>query len=178
MNQTNQTFGFIGVGVMGEPMCRNLRRKTGARVIALDRDPAPLDRLAAEGVTPAKSIAEAVASSDVVFLSLPSGEAVEQVVRAPDGLKFYTGKMFPAAYRGRIFIAEHGSWNRSKKSGYRVVSVTLKDNKVESSEVFAEGWMENEQVWGRPVGLLVMPDGSLLISDDTADAVYRVSYRG
>lgn len=86
MNQTNQTFGFIGVGVMGEPMCRNLRRKSGARVIALDRDPAPLERLAAEGVTPAKSIAEAVASSDVVFLSLPSGEAVEQVVRAPDGV--------------------------------------------------------------------------------------------
>jgi 3-hydroxyisobutyrate dehydrogenase-like beta-hydroxyacid dehydrogenase len=86
LNQTNQTYGFIGVGVMGEPMCRNLRRKTGARVIALDRDPAPLERLAAEGVTPAKSIAEAVASSDIVFLSLPSGEAVEQVVRAPDGV--------------------------------------------------------------------------------------------
>jgi 3-hydroxyisobutyrate dehydrogenase-like beta-hydroxyacid dehydrogenase len=86
LNHSNQTYGFIGVGVMGEPMCRNLRRKTGARVIALDRDPAPLERLAAEGVTPGKSVADAVAASDVVFLSLPSGEAVEQLVHAPDGV--------------------------------------------------------------------------------------------
>jgi glucose/arabinose dehydrogenase len=97
---------------------------------------------------------------------------------APNGLKFYTGKMFPAEYRNRIFIAQHGSWNRSKKSGYRVIMVTVNDNKVDKAEVFAEGWMQNEQVWGRPVALLVMPDGSLLISDDTADAVYRVTYRG
>ncbi len=78
---------------------------------------------------------------------------------APNGLRFYTGKMFPPEYRNRIFIAQHGSWNRSKKSGYRVMMVTLKDNKVERYEVFAEGWMENEQAWGRPVDLLVMPDG-------------------
>jgi glucose/arabinose dehydrogenase len=97
---------------------------------------------------------------------------------APNGLKFYTGKMFPAAYRDRIFIAQHGSWNRSKKSGYRVIMVTLKNNAVAEAEVFADGWMENEQAWGRPVALLVMPDGSLLISDDTAGAVYRVTYRG
>ena len=97
---------------------------------------------------------------------------------APDGLKFYTGKMFPPAYRDRIFIAQHGSWNRSKKSGYRVIMVTLKDNEVDKSEVFADGWMQNEQAWGRPVALLVLPDGSLLISDDYASVVYRVSYRG
>jgi len=96
---------------------------------------------------------------------------------APDGLKFYTGKMFPPEYENRIFIAQHGSWNRSKKSGYRVIMVTLKDNKVDQSEVFAEGWMENERVWGRPVDLLVLPDGSLLISDDYANVVYRVTYR-
>jgi glucose/arabinose dehydrogenase len=97
---------------------------------------------------------------------------------AADGLKFYTGKMFPPEYRDRIFIAQHGSWNRSKKSGYRVIMVTLKGDKVEKSEVFADGWMQNEQAWGRPVDVLVLPDGALLISDDTADAVYRVSYRG
>jgi hypothetical protein len=97
---------------------------------------------------------------------------------APDGLKFYTGKMFPPAYRDRIFIAQHGSWNRSKKSGYRVIMVTLKDNQVDKSEVFADGWMQNEQAWGRPVALLVLPDGSLLISDDYASVVYRVTYRG
>jgi glucose/arabinose dehydrogenase len=96
---------------------------------------------------------------------------------APDGLKFYTGKMFPPEYQNRIFIAQHGSWNRTKKSGYRVIMVTLKDNRVEKSEVFAEGWMENERTWGRPVDLLVMHDGSLLVSDDHANVVYRITYR-
>jgi glucose/arabinose dehydrogenase len=95
---------------------------------------------------------------------------------APNGLKFYTGTMFPPEYRNRIFIAQHGSWNRSKKNGYRVVSVTVTDGTVEKSEIFAQGWMENEEVWGRPVDLLVLADGSLLISDDTAGAVYRVTY--
>jgi glucose/arabinose dehydrogenase len=97
---------------------------------------------------------------------------------APNGLRFYAGKMFPAEYANRIFIAQHGSWNRSKKSGYRVVMVTLKDNKADRYEVFAEGWLENERNWGRPVDLLVMPDGALLISDDQAGVVYRVAYRG
>ncbi|HWA13765.1 MAG TPA: PQQ-dependent sugar dehydrogenase [Burkholderiales bacterium] len=97
---------------------------------------------------------------------------------APDGLRFYTGKMFPAEYRNRIFIAQHGSWNRSSKSGYRVIMVTLKaDNRtVEKSEPFVEGWLEGERAWGRPVDLLQLADGSLLISDDAADAVYRVTY--
>ena len=97
---------------------------------------------------------------------------------APDGLKFYTGTMFPTEYRGRIFTAQHGSWNRSKKNGYRVIMVTLKDNAVQKWDVFAEGWMENERVWGRPVDLLVLRDGSLLISDDYANVIYRVSYDG
>ena len=95
---------------------------------------------------------------------------------APNGLRFYTGGMFPADYRNRIFIAQHGSWNRSEKSGYRVAMVTLNGSKVEEYTVFAEGWLENEQHWGRPCDLLVMPDGSLLISDDYANAVYRVTY--
>jgi glucose/arabinose dehydrogenase len=97
---------------------------------------------------------------------------------APDGLRFYTGKMFPAEYTNRIFIAQHGSWNRSKKSGYRVMMVTLnRDGKtVDKYEEFASGWMENERAWGRPVDVLVMPDGALLVSDDTANAVYRISY--
>ncbi|HZP92646.1 MAG TPA: sorbosone dehydrogenase family protein [Burkholderiales bacterium] len=95
---------------------------------------------------------------------------------APDGLRFYTGRMFPSQYRNRIFIAQHGSWNRHKKSGYRVMSVSLANGKVEKYEVFAQGWMRNEQAWGRPVDLLVMPDGALLISDDQAGAIYRVTY--
>jgi glucose/arabinose dehydrogenase len=97
---------------------------------------------------------------------------------APDGLRFYTGKMFPVEYKNRIFIAQHGSWNRSRKNGFRVMMVTLKNDgkTVDKYEEFATGWMENERAWGRPVDLLVMPDGSLLISDDGANAVYRVTY--
>jgi glucose/arabinose dehydrogenase len=95
---------------------------------------------------------------------------------APDGLRFYTGSMFPREYRNSIFIAQHGSWNRTRKSGYRVISVSLKDNRADRVEVFAEGWLRDEKSWGRPVDLLVMPDGSLLISDDQADAIYRVTY--
>jgi 3-hydroxyisobutyrate dehydrogenase-like beta-hydroxyacid dehydrogenase len=80
------TVGFIGVGVMGEPMCRNLKRKSGARVIAFDRDPAPLERLRRDGVLVAASIGQAVEPAGVVFLSLPSGAAVDEVVHAKDGI--------------------------------------------------------------------------------------------
>lgn len=96
---------------------------------------------------------------------------------APDGLRFYTGDQFPATYRHRLFVAQHGSWNRSKKSGYRIMMATMKDGKTVSAfEPFAEGWLENEQAWGRPVDILGMPDGSLLVSDDFAGVVYRVRY--
>ena len=94
------------------------------------------------------------------------------------GLKFYTGDMFPAEYRNQIFIAEHGSWNRSKKIGYRVTLVRLQGNKAVSYEPFAEGWLQNEQVSGRPVDLIVKEDGSLLVSDDFAGKVYRITWRG
>ncbi|WP_425468985.1 PQQ-dependent sugar dehydrogenase [Paraburkholderia panacisoli] len=94
------------------------------------------------------------------------------------GMRFYTGSMFPAAYRNTIFIAEHGSWNRSKKVGYRVVRViTDPDGGNARQEVFAEGWLQpGEAVWGRPADVLPLPDGSLLISDDYAGAIYRVTY--
>lgn len=95
------------------------------------------------------------------------------------GMRFYTGKQFPNDYRGSIFIAEHGSWNRNRKVGYRVVRAVLdaKGN-VTGQEVFAQGWLDSdESVWGRPVDLLTLPDGSLLISDDYAGAIYRITYR-
>jgi glucose/arabinose dehydrogenase len=94
------------------------------------------------------------------------------------GMRFYGGSMFPPAYRNSIFIAEHGSWNRSKKIGYRVVHVTTNpDGKNARQEVFAEGWLQaGESEWGRPADVLPLPDGSLLISDDYAGAVYRVTY--
>jgi len=99
---------------------------------------------------------------------------------APLGLKFYNGSMFPATYKNQIFVAEHGSWDRSKKSGHNVSLVKLVNNKVSGHEVFASGWLDDatQKVWGRPVDILVLPDGSLLISDDKANVIYRVTYKG
>ncbi len=90
---------------------------------------------------------------------------------------FYTGQMFPEEYRNQIFIAEHGSWNRSKKIGYRVSLVRLKGNNAFSYEPFAEGWLIGETVSGRPVDIEQMPDGSLLVSDDFANVIYRITYQ-
>ena len=94
------------------------------------------------------------------------------------GMRFYTGTQFPAAYRKQIFIAEHGSWNRSRKIGYRVSVVRIEGGKAVSYQPFATGWLQGEQAWGRPADVLVMPDGSLLVSDDYAGAIYRISYAG
>jgi len=95
---------------------------------------------------------------------------------APLGLAFYTGDMFPAEYHNQVFIAEHGSWNRSKKIGYRVTLVRLDDGVAVSYEDFASGWLQNESVSGRPVDVLVLADGSMLVSDDHAGKIYRISY--
>lgn len=96
---------------------------------------------------------------------------------APLGLKFYTGDQFPASYKNALIIAEHGSWNRSIPIGYRLVAVRLDEKgNAAAEEVFAEGWLHRTKAWGRPVDVLVMPDGALLVSDDSADVVYRISY--
>lgn len=93
------------------------------------------------------------------------------------GMRFYTGKQFPANYKGAIIVAEHGSWNRSKKSGYRVMVVRLKGSKVLSYQPLITGFEQDESAWGRPVDVQPLPDGSVLVSDDLAGAVYRVTYR-
>ena len=93
------------------------------------------------------------------------------------GMRFYTGGMFPEEYRGGIFIAEHGSWNRSVPIGYRVSRVVLDGDRAVKYEPFAEGWLAGGMHWGRPVDVLVMPDGALLVSDDYAGAIYRISYQ-
>jgi glucose/arabinose dehydrogenase len=93
-------------------------------------------------------------------------------------MRFYTGAMFPPDYRGQIFIAEHGSWNRSKKAGYRISLVRVQGSRVVAYETFASGWLQGENAWGRPADVLVLPDGSLLVSDDQAGAIYRITYRG
>jgi glucose/arabinose dehydrogenase len=95
------------------------------------------------------------------------------------GMRFYTGSMFPAEYKGAIFIAEHGSWNRTHKIGYRIMLVKLDGaGNALSYSVFAEGWLQlGEKVWGRPADVEQMPDGSLLVSDDHAGCVYRITYK-
>jgi glucose/arabinose dehydrogenase len=93
------------------------------------------------------------------------------------GMRFYTGAMFPAEYRNQIFIAEHGSWNRSSKVGYRIALVRVKNGRAVGYESFASGWLQGESAWGRPADVQALPDGSLLVADDHAGAIYRISYR-
>lgn len=95
---------------------------------------------------------------------------------APLGMKFYTGSMFPSEYRHQIFMAEHGSWNRSVPIGYRITMALFDENRRPRYEIFAEGWLQGDKAWGRPVDLVVMRDGSLLVSDDKAGVIYRISY--
>lgn len=98
---------------------------------------------------------------------------------APLGLKFYTGNMFPEAYKNQLFIAKHGSWNRSKKSGYTLTTVKLQGNKSTGEETFVSGWLDDDtqKAWGRPVDVLQLNDGSLLVSDDQANVIYRITYQ-
>jgi glucose/arabinose dehydrogenase len=115
------------------------------------------------------------APADVTF------PQVEMAAHAADlGMTFYTGQMFPQAYRGGIFNAQHGSWNRTTPVGARVMFTRLKeDGTADKTEVFAEGWLtENGEYLGRPVDVAQLPDGSLLVSDDFAGAIYRIWYEG
>jgi glucose/arabinose dehydrogenase len=98
---------------------------------------------------------------------------------APLGLRFYTGDQFPASYKNQLFIAKHGSWNRSTKSGYEVVLARMDSTgTVTNQEIFVTGWLdtESQEAWGRPVDVQELKDGSLLISDDVANCIYRLSY--
>jgi len=99
---------------------------------------------------------------------------------APLGMRFYTGKMFPAEYQGNIFIAMHGSWNRTTKQGYNVTRVSFDANGKPKMEPFLTGFLTDDKadppMWGRPVDVLVMRDGALLVSDDYNGIIYRVSY--
>ena len=94
------------------------------------------------------------------------------------GLTFYSGNMFPAEYQNQIFVTQHGSWNRTEKSGYqiRVLEVSA-DGSVLTNQVFASGWLQGQKAWGRPNDVMVMPDGALLVSDDAAGVIYRIAYQ-
>lgn len=114
----------------------------------------------------------------------PADAVFPQVEMAPHaadlGMIFYTGKMFPAKYQGGIFVAEHGSWNRTTPIGARIMFTNLKeDGTADKTEVFADGWLtSNNEYLGRPVDVATLPDGSMLVSDDYAGAIYRISYEG
>jgi len=118
---------------------------------------------------------------DPLPTNVTNAEVLMDAHAADLGMAFYTGKQFPASYQGGIFSAQHGSWNRTKPVGARIMFTSLKpDGTAQSTRVFAEGWLDDETgtYRGRPVDVAVMKDGSLLVSDDFAGAIYRVSYAG
>ena len=92
------------------------------------------------------------------------------------GMLFYTGNMFPTEYQNAIFVCEHGSWNKSVPDGYRVGVMKMDGDKYGSYEPFLEGWLKDKKPWGRPVALLQLPDGSLLVSDDFGNKIYRMTW--
>jgi glucose/arabinose dehydrogenase len=110
-----------------------------------------------------------------------AGDILLQAHSAVLGLVFYGGGMFPEEYRGDAFAALHGSWNRSKRTGYKIIHMRFKNgHPVGGYDDFVTGWMPNEDsrnVWGRPVGLLVLKDGSMLIADDGGKKIWRVTYK-
>lgn len=110
-----------------------------------------------------------------------TGDVLIQAHSAILGLTFYEGKMFPKEYKGDVFVALHGSWNRTKRTGYKIIRIRFKNGKpVGGYDDFLTGWMldqNSREVWGRPVGLLVLPDGSMLITDDGANKIWRVTYQ-
>ena len=127
-----------------------------------------------------------VHGGDIIDPEFGQGKNIEDYVKpaqklgphvAALGVQFYNGEMFPAEYKNQIFIAEHGSWNRSQKIGYRISLVKHEGGKATSYQTFAEGWLRGDAYTGRPVDLLVMPDGSLLVSDDYAGVIYRITYK-
>ena len=101
-----------------------------------------------------------------------------QAHSAPIGLAFYTGSQFPAEYRGSLFVAYRGSWNRSIPTGYKIVRIRFQDGKPAGVEDFATGWLEGSSAWGRPVDVLVGRDGALYVSDQGAGRIYRIGHRG
>jgi glucose/arabinose dehydrogenase len=126
-------------------------------------------------------------AGDIVDPELGSPNACQGVTQpvvklqahsAPLGLAFYTGSQFPVEYRGGLFVAFHGSWNRSVPTGYKVVFIPIQDGKPGAVQDFATGWLANGTAWGRPVDVITSPDGSLFVSDDSGGMIYRIIYIG
>lgn len=146
MSTETSTLGFIGLGVMGEPICRNLARKSGRTMQAFDLDPAPVARLAADGVQAAPSVAALMAQADLVFLSLPSGEVVHQLAHAPDGL-------LAGARRGQVIVDLSTSpvdTTRSLAAAFAERGVTLVDAPVARTRAAAEAGTLSVMVGAQP----------------------------
>ena len=127
-----------------------------------------------QGDTPDPDFGQGKSCSNYAAPALTLGAHVAAL-----GLTFYTGSMFPEEYRNQLFIAQHGSWNRSEKIGYDILLVRFDaEGRVTGSEAFASGWLQGQDNWGRPNDVLQMPDGSLLVSDDQAGAIYRIVWTG
>ena len=173
------------VGFAWDPQSRDLWfTDNGRDMLGDDLPPDELNRAPKAGMHFGYPYCHAGAISDPEFgKQRPCSEFEAPAQRlgphvASLGMKFYTGTQFPERYRHQIFIAEHGSWNRSKKIGYRVTLVRQEGGKAVSYEPFVEGWLQpNDVVWGRPADIINAPDGSLLVSDDHAGAIYRIRYQ-
>jgi glucose/arabinose dehydrogenase len=109
---------------------------------------------------------------------IPAPAVELQAHSAPLGLVFYTGDQFPQEYRGDLFVAFHGSWNRSQPTGYKVVRIPMDGGTPGPAQDFAVGWLVGDNAWGRPVDVISGPDGSLYVSDDAAGVIYRIFYTG
>jgi len=149
-----------------------------------DLPPDEINRLEREGTHFGFPFCHGGEVQDPGFNDRPCGEFTPPALKlpahvAPLGIRFYTGEQFPECYHGQAFVAEHGSWNRSEPVGYQVIVVQIKEGRVMDAAPFASGWLRLDgRVIGRPVDLMVMPDGALLVSDDRAGVIYRITYRG
>lgn len=150
-----------------------------------DVPPCELNRLTEDGQHFGYPYCHAGEIADPEFGKIhPCSDFVQPVQKlgphvAPLGLKFYTATMFPDDYRGDLFIAEHGSWNRAQRIGYRISLIKVEDNtNVTSYTTFASGWLDDEtqEYWGRPSDVIIQDDGAMLVSDDHAGVIYRISY--
>lgn len=121
-----------------------------------------------------KDFKDPVFNKDIDGLKVTTPELELPAHVAPLGMRFYTGKMFPSRYRDGIFIAEHGSWDRKEKIGYRISFIQLKENRAVDYEIFAAGWLQKGSVYGRPVDIEILSDGSIIISDDFSGKIYRI----
>jgi glucose/arabinose dehydrogenase len=127
-----------------------------------------------QGDSPDPEFGQGTSCSDYTPPALVLGAHVAAL-----GLTFYRGDMFPPSYVNQLFIAQHGSWNRSEKVGYNILLVRFDEQgAITGSDVFASGWLQGQESWGRPNDVLQMPDGSLLVSDDQAGVIYRITYNG